>query len=156
MPQQRYAVATGSHIKGGKSMNKYLIILCLIFSLVNVHVAKAADFPEATRAAKNWLNLVDSGKYGESWDAAGGYFKSMVQKEDSVSKVSGVRGAMGNVKYRKLISSRYATSLPGAPDGEYVVLTFNSSFANKKKATETVTSMKDKDGEWRVVGYFIK
>jgi uncharacterized protein DUF4019 len=137
-------------------MNKYLIILCLVFSLANVHVANAVNFPEATQAAQNWLNLVDSGKYGESWDTAGGYFKSMIKKEDWIGKVAGVREAMGNVKYRKLVASKHATSLPGAPDGEYVVIRFNSSFANKKKATETVTSMKDKDGAWRVVGYFIK
>jgi hypothetical protein len=147
---------TGSHIKMGKSMNKYLIILCLVFSLVSVRVAKAANLTQGTQAAQNWLNLVDSGKYGESWDAAGEYFKSMVKKEDWVGKVTGVRGAIGNVKYRKLISSRHATSLPGAPDGEYDVMRFKSSFANKKKAVETVTSMKDKDGAWRVVGYFIK
>jgi Protein of unknown function (DUF4019) len=137
-------------------MSKYLIILCILFSLVSVQVAKAADLTEGTQAAQNWLNLVDSGKYGESWDAPGGYFQSMVTKEDWVGKVAGVREAMGNAKYRKLTSSKYATSLPGAPDGEYDVMKFNSSFANKKTAIETVTTMKDKDGVWRVVGYFIK
>jgi len=137
-------------------MNKYLITLCLVFSFVNVHVAKAADFPEGKQAARNWLSLVDSFKYDESWDTAGEYFKSMITKGAWVTEIAGIRGAMGTVKYRKLISSRHATVLPGAPDGQYDVMTFNSSFANKKKAVETITSMKDKDGEWRVVGYFIK
>lgn len=135
-------------------MNKYLIILCLVCSLVSVQVATATDFE--TRTVNNWLNLVDSGKYSESWDEAGEYFKSMVTKEDCARKVAGVREAFGVVKYRKLTSSRSATSLPGAPDGQYVVMRFNSSFAHKNKAIETVTSMKDKDGVWKVVGYFIK
>ena len=47
-------------------------------------------------------------------------------------------------------------SLPGAPDGEYVVLQFDTSFANKKEAVETVTPMLDKDGKWKVSGYYIK
>jgi hypothetical protein len=47
-------------------------------------------------------------------------------------------------------------SLPGAPDGEYVVIQFATSFENKKSAIETVTPMLDSDGEWRVSGYFIK
>lgn len=48
------------------------------------------------------------------------------------------------------------TSLPGAPDGEYVVIEFESSFEHKKSAIETVTPMNDKDGKWRVSGYYIK
>ncbi len=48
------------------------------------------------------------------------------------------------------------TSMPGAPDGEYVIIQFESSFANKKSAVETVTPMKDENGVWRVSGYYIK
>jgi hypothetical protein len=56
---------------------------------------------------------------------------------------------------RSLKSKTYATSLPGAPDGKYVVIQFSSSFKNKADATETVTPMLDKDGQWRVSGYYI-
>jgi hypothetical protein len=45
---------------------------------------------------------------------------------------------------------------PGAPDGKYVVIRYETSFRNKKAATETVTPMLDADGRWRVSGYFIK
>ena len=51
---------------------------------------------------------------------------------------------------------RGATSLPGAPDGEYVVIQFEASFGNKRASVETVTPMLDKDGQWRVSGYYIK
>ena len=40
--------------------------------------------------------------------------------------------------------------------GEYVVIQFETSFENKKAAVETVTPMMDKDGIWRVSGYYIK
>ena len=53
-------------------------------------------------------------------------------------------------------SQIYATSLPGAPDGEYVVIQYKTSFVNKKDAIETITPMLDKDGKWRVSGYYIK
>jgi hypothetical protein len=36
------------------------------------------------------------------------------------------------------------------------VIQFDTSFKNKKSAIETVTAMLDKDGKWRVSGYFIK
>lgn len=44
----------------------------------------------------------------------------------------------------------------GAPDGEYVVIQFSASFANKKSALETITPMLGKDGKWRVSGYYMK
>jgi hypothetical protein len=46
--------------------------------------------------------------------------------------------------------------LPGAPDGEYVVFQFLSSFENKKTAIERVIPMLDKDGIWRVSGYYLE
>jgi hypothetical protein len=57
---------------------------------------------------------------------------------------------------RKLKSKKYTTSLPGAPDGKYVVIQYETSFEHKKSAIETVTPMLDKDGKWRVSGYYIK
>jgi len=45
---------------------------------------------------------------------------------------------------------------PLPPDGEYVVIQFKTSFENKKAAIETITPMLDKDGKWKVSGYFIK
>jgi hypothetical protein len=57
---------------------------------------------------------------------------------------------------REFDSEKYETSLPGAPDGEYVVIVYKTQFKKKEKAYETITPMKDTDGEWRVSGYFIK
>jgi hypothetical protein len=57
---------------------------------------------------------------------------------------------------RVVASKQYTTSVPGAPDGQYVIIQFTTSFKNKASATETVTPMLDKDGSWRVSGYFIK
>lgn len=57
---------------------------------------------------------------------------------------------------RKLTAAQYLTEVPDAPKGEYVMIQFNTSFANKKSVVETVTPMLDKDGKWRVIVYFIK
>ncbi len=77
-------------------------------------------------------------------------------KEKWEQALEGVRPPLGKVLSRKVKSKQYATSLPGAPDGEYVVIQFETSFANKSTATETVTPMKDEDGKWRVSGYFVR
>lgn len=120
--------------------------------------ASAADTPEddALKAAEAWLELVDQGKYDESWDSAARLFKGAMTKEDWGKSLTGVRFPLGRVESRKVTLKQYATVLPGAPDGEYVVLQFESSFENKSKAVETVTPMKEPDGAWRVSGYYIR
>jgi hypothetical protein len=70
--------------------------------------------------------------------------------------VAPVRDPLGKVLSRALKSATYTTTLPGAPDGQYVVIQYDTAFEHKKSAVETITSMLDKDGTWRVSGYFIK
>ncbi|MGK7896934.1 MAG: DUF4019 domain-containing protein [Xenococcus sp. (in: cyanobacteria)] len=111
---------------------------------------------EAIAAAEVWLELVDTEQYGASWDEAASYFRGAVSQEQWLSSMQAVRKPLGNKLSRKLKSKQYYTSLPGAPDGEYVVIQFNTSFENKSSAVETVTPMKDQDGKWRVSGYYIK
>ncbi len=108
------------------------------------------------KAAEAWLGLVDSGNYAKSWDTAAEYFKRAVTKEQWSMSLNAVRIPLGRMVSRTVSSRTYQTSLPGAPDGEYVVIQYKTSFENKKNAVETVTPMKDKDGQWRVSGYFIK
>ncbi|MDJ0572863.1 MAG: DUF4019 domain-containing protein [Pleurocapsa sp. MO_192.B19] len=110
----------------------------------------------AVEAAEVWLELVDTEKYEESWDEAASYFQGAVSTEQWISSMESVRNPLGQKLSRNLKSKQYYTSLPGAPDGEYVVIQFNTSFEHKKSAVETVTPMKDQDGKWRVSGYYIK
>ena len=63
---------------------------------------------------------------------------------------------MGKLVSRKAKSRKYAESLPGAPDGKYVVIQFDTVFENKASAVETVTPMVDPDGSWRVSGYYVR
>ena len=121
-------------------------------------LAWAADKPEdaAQTAAESWLQLVDEGQYDASWDRAARLFKGAVTKEQWRQACSGVREPLGKVKSRKVKSREYTEKVPGAPDGKYVVVQFDSVFENKAAAVETVTPMLDADGAWRVSGYFIK
>lgn len=57
---------------------------------------------------------------------------------------------------REVASAKFTTTLPGAPDGEYVVIQFSTSFDNKQSATEMVVPMKEPDGTWHVSGYYIR
>jgi hypothetical protein len=129
-----------------------LIILCLI----STHSIAGDAEKDALVAAEKWLALIDANDYGKSWDEASELFKNSITKEMWEQSIKSVRPALGDLIFRNVKSANYATSLPGAPDGEYVVIQFSTRFTNKKSAVETVTPMKDPDGKWRVSGYFIK
>lgn len=124
-----------------------------------VCLAAAADQraeEEALAAAETWLALVDDGKYSESWETTAVLFRSVVTKKQWEQALNAARKPLGRLLSRRLKSKQYATSLPGAPDGEYVVIQYEASFENKKAAVETVTPMADEDGSWRVSGYYIR
>ncbi len=110
----------------------------------------------AIEAARGWLAIVDRGAYRDSWQQASQYFKQAVKPANWQKQLAAVRDPLGAVLQREVKGATYTTSVPGAPDGEYVVVQFQTTFEKKRSAVETVTPMKEKDGSWRVSGYFIR
>lgn len=110
---------------------------------------------QALDAAEQWLTLVDAGDYGEAWEQAASLMKGAVTKDALTESLRQARGMFGALRSRAPSSKTYATSLPGAPDGEYVVIRMDAKFEHKLAAVETVTPMRQPDGAWRVSGYFI-
>jgi hypothetical protein len=135
------------------------ILVLAVLSGGGVGTAQAdeqAAVEPAKKSTEAWLKLVDDGKYGDSWEQASTLFKDQVTPEGWAQMVGPTRKPLGALLSRNFKSAKYATTLPGAPDGQYVVLQYDTSFANKKAAVETITPMLDKDGQWRVSGYYIK
>lgn len=64
--------------------------------------------------------------------------------------------ALGKVVSRKLASKQLTHALPGAPDGTFVVVIYQTRFEHKERARETVTTMLDAGGRFRGAGYFIQ
>ncbi len=139
--------------------NRWNILLAatILASLVFVPSLHAGDAAEkaALAASAAWLSLVDEGRYPETWDQAAGYFRNALKKDQWVASLKGGRSPLGRLVSRKLKSKIYTNTLPGAPDGEYVVIMYDTKFENKESAVETVTPMLDRDGKWRVAGYYI-
>lgn len=138
--------------------NSAAAFLFLVLFVCSSAGAQAQQKPEdlAQQSAVNWLGRVDSGKHAESWQETASMFKATVSKEQWQGMMRASRDPLGKMLSRKLKSATYTKTLPGAPDGEYVVIQYDSSFEHKQSAVETVTPMLDKDGKWRVSGYYIK
>lgn len=139
-------------------MKKLVLVVALVLSLVVSSAGAGGNdaVAGAERSAEAWLALTDGAKYAESWDAASSMFKAAVSKADWEKAMKAVRAPLGALGARKIKSATFTTTLPGAPDGEYVVIQFDTQFENKAAAIETVTPMREKDGSWRVSGYFIR
>ncbi len=136
-----------------------LMAVCVIlgvFSACNTSADNESARKAALAAAETWLRLVDSEQYSESWEQASELFQSAVQPEGWTQSMRAFRKPLGTVLSRTVDTQKYSTTLPGAPDGEYVVIQFKTSFTNKHSAVETITPMKDSDGIWRVSGYYIR
>jgi len=110
----------------------------------------------AVNAAFDWLQLIDSGRYAESWKQASAYFRGAIAEASWDASLRGVRAPLGALRSRGTRAVKEATSVPGAPDGQYVVMEFATSFANKSSAIETVTFTREADGRWRAAGYYIR
>jgi Protein of unknown function (DUF4019) len=136
---------------------KRLISLTTLVALVACSPqASKEETRQAEAAAHSWLALVDAADYSQSWEAAAAYFKNSISQSQWASRISATRGPLGDLKSRHESSTRFTRTLPGAPDGEYVVIQFSTTFEHKSSATETITPMKDADGQWRVSGYYIR
>ena len=117
---------------------------------------KASDKEKAAQAAAEvWLALVDAGQYAKSWQQAAAFFKEAVTESDWIAAIKLNRQPLGAFKSRKVKYTQVTDRLQGAPVGQYVLLQTEAAFANKESAKEVISLALEKDGKWRIVGYFL-
>lgn len=133
-----------------------LVVFIALGANASTVLGDEAGEKAAASAAQRWLGEIDAGHYAKSWKDAAGYFRGAITEKGWSDALNGTRKPLGSLLSRKLASARSATSLPGAPDGNYVLMQFDTNFSNKKDAAETVTFMREKDGKWKAAGYYIK
>lgn len=105
--------------------------------------------------ALKWLKLVDEKSYAESWQQGHVLFQAQLTDlmwEEALRKV---REPLGLVINRVHSASNLIQQLPGMPDGNYVMMSFNTRFENKASSIETLTLSFD-NGVWKPIGYFIR
>jgi hypothetical protein len=132
------------------------LLLLILLAAPPVGAAVKDGSQAAQKAALAWLTLVDQGKYRASWQESGAFFQGAMDAEKWDQLMQGVRKPLGKTLSRKFFSAQARQTMPGAPDGQYFLLLFKTSFAKKKSAEERVTLIQEKGRGWRVVGYFIK
>ena len=143
-------------------IGRRVLLMVFLFPLVlfaaeeakqNVSQVKPEEL--AVESAEQWLEIIDAGKYAQGWENSSEYLKNAVPEDSFKQTLQGVRSPLGRMKKRIFDAAQYTSSLPGSPDGEYVVMKYKTEFANKANAVETLISKKE-EGQWKVAGYYIK
>jgi hypothetical protein len=109
----------------------------------------SAAQPGPDDRAKQWLTLVDDGNYADSVRQMGPQ-----AKKAAAAALPALRAPLGAVSNRNLKDVTLTRTRPGMPAGQYAVVRYDSNFAHKNGAVETVTLALTK-GAWAVVGYRI-
>ena len=105
---------------------------------------------------EQWLAVIDAGNYAESWSKAGADFQAALTQKSWEQACNTVRKPLGAVKSRIFQSATYQHGLEGVTGSDYIILKFRTSFENQASAVETVSSVLEKDGQWRCDGYLIR
>ena len=131
-----------------------LFVLCC----VTLSVVRAQDKVDEAgqKAAEEWLALLDTAKYGDSWQKADQSFQSRTTQPQWVERATGLRDSVGPFKSRKLVQADSRTDSSGGAEREFIIVRFESAFEKAPSVSETVFTVKEKDGSWKVTNYFMR
>ena len=130
--------------------------IAAILSATPAAAQRASAIHKGQEAAVAWLDLLDSGQYGASWDQAGAQLQHSVARPDWESALRKSRAPLGPVMARRLKWASYTESLPTPASGQFVVLEYETRFEHTVSAVETVTPVQDALGVWKVGAYTIR
>jgi hypothetical protein len=102
--------------------------------------------PSPDVRAKQWLTLVDDKNYSDAYKQMGTAAQAKVAANNWAQKIGTARDPLGAMASRDIKSINLA--------GQSATVQFESSFAHKTQALETVQLVSDK-GAWSVVSYTV-
>jgi hypothetical protein len=110
--------------------------------------------PSPDDRAKQWLTLIDDQNYADAYKQMGAAARAKETEQVFGARVGGVRAPLGAMSSRTLKDVKLTKTLPGMRDGQYAVVRYDSAFAHKAAAVESVTLVSE-NSAWSVVTYSI-
>ncbi|EGI56090.1 bacterial regulatory s, luxR family protein [Sphingomonas sp. S17] len=111
--------------------------------------ATAAD-PAVVEAARRFLQLIDQGRWAESYRLTTSSFRKLNTEQVWAATSEKVRTPLGRMVSRTLLSQ---DDIPAPPAG-YRMVRFNTRFGTSADIVETLT-LEREDGAWRVAGIYV-
>jgi hypothetical protein len=116
----------------------------------------AAMIAAAGAEGDHWLDLIDHGKFDESWMATAVVLQETITQKEWSADLAARRPKLGRTIMRERKSATYSKTLRGAPTGDYVTVTYLTKFEKTQLVEETLAVAKDAIGQWHVAGYDIQ
>lgn len=138
-------------------MPKFIKILALtsILAWYSPASLKAQNSPPDLTEVYDWIALIDAGRYFQSWQYAGDYFKQNIEAAAWNQVLQATRGELGGVASRELVAFGRKSSIEGMPDGDYLLLKFRTLFAEEEQRHELLFLVEHRES-LKVVGYYIQ
>jgi hypothetical protein len=102
--------------------------------------------------SKSWMTQIDNGSYDDSYAVASDSMHEKVQQDHWSIILKTMRGMWGPVVTRQQLSHVYKPDGFEGTEGEFLVITYGTSFKNLNEAKEVVV-LRWEDGKWRAAGY---
>ena len=108
------------------------------------------DKESAAKFVQQWLSLVDSGNYAQTWDDLSDILKTSFTKDEWINDLKSYHEALGKLIKR---TRKYITESSEPSVGNYLIFQYQSSYEKRKRVGEAVSVIKDKEKNWKVLGY---
>ena len=116
--------------------------------------ATSAAQPGPDDRAKQWLSLLDDGNYTDGFQQMARAAQARTNAAAEAQRLRAVREPLGAMASRDLKDVNMTKAVPGLAAGQYAVVRYDSRFARKGAAVETVTLAMTKNA-WSVAAYRI-
>ena len=137
---------------------RVVVVMLAALASSSITPGALAQDPRALRAqevAREWLALADRQDADATHRAAGAKFREALTAERWREALKRVRGPLGEMVQRTVLSTKLTRTLPGQPDGDYALVAFRTSWTGKTVGRELV-SLEYEGARWRVIGYVIQ
>lgn len=121
-----------------KNYKIYALTALLLASLVMPSGAALLSQPQAENLARVFLQQLDQGQQDNAWQAMSSLFQVFNDPTKWKTRQQVIRTSYGSLLSRRLISISYRPVFRYSPDGDYVVIQFQSIYQNKADSRETV------------------
>ncbi len=135
-----------------------VLIVAALFMIIFPILSETPDADKAERAraaAAVFLDRVDAEEYGDSWDLLADLAQEKISREKWTEQLAEARERSGTLVEREQEDASFSTEAKDSPEGEYILLSYDSRFEKAADVTEYVTVMLTDQG-WKVAGYFMQ
>ncbi|MFS1703226.1 DUF4019 domain-containing protein [Alteromonas sp. AMM-1] len=138
-----------------RALAKLLLIVCCVCGAFSTQVyAQAKPQQMDIEPAYAWLELIDRGRYFQSWQYASDHFKQNIDASQWNDVLVGAKASLGDLVSRELSGYGVRDTVAGLPKGNYMVFQFKSEFTHK--TLNELLIMTRENNELKTVAYLIQ